>query len=210
LDNPIVFVVLALLSGRADRKEREKPMNKQTTRPNPKTDPEGWKLYWQEQIKAAQSLLEYEIAGNRHSRVPFGQECDDAKSFTTCHDCAAKIGQLHVPGCDVEVCAVCGGQAISCKCDYAPYQAISQERINCEMLTQRLIAEQETWFKAWSSEYEANLPYPACPVCNQVTTRENLCDEQYGVRCDQLLWTCTCGERFITNDQSKNAVSLPA
>lgn len=33
-----------------------------------------------------------------------------------CHDCAAKPGELHHLGCDVERCHRCGYQLISCDC----------------------------------------------------------------------------------------------
>ena len=35
-----------------------------------------------------------------------------------CHDCGAKPGELHEPGCDTDRCPRCGGQQISCSCIY--------------------------------------------------------------------------------------------
>ncbi len=49
-----------------------------------------------------------------------------------CHDCRAKPGELHMNGCDTEVCAACGGQAISCGCpeeEYEKYERLPWEGI---------------------------------------------------------------------------------
>lgn len=35
-----------------------------------------------------------------------------------CHDCNARLSQIHHIGCDIERCPKCGGQLISCGCEF--------------------------------------------------------------------------------------------
>jgi hypothetical protein len=43
-----------------------------------------------------------------------------------CHDCNVRPGQLHHPGCDMELCPACRGQAISCGCSDGDSQEQSE------------------------------------------------------------------------------------
>ncbi len=45
----------------------------------------------------------------------------------TCGDCNAGAGQYHHPGCDMEECPVCHGQAMGCDCYLTPEELASLE-----------------------------------------------------------------------------------
>jgi len=70
----------------------------------------------------AEKDREYKINGQIYPRIPWGSEKrgdkDPAECEGPCPDCGAMKGRLHMRGCDVEECPVCGKQAIACDCDY--------------------------------------------------------------------------------------------
>jgi hypothetical protein len=73
---------------------------------------------WPERIQEAQSQTTVMVGGVERRRIRYGEEPEDwGANRVPCHDCSVIAGQIHVFGCDVERCPVCGGQLIYCECD---------------------------------------------------------------------------------------------
>jgi hypothetical protein len=88
---------------------------------------------WGKALRQSQRNPKYLIDGERFDRVRYGQEYEGDPLNPVCRDCAAAPGLFHVPGCCVERCPRCSGQAISCGCfcpftvDFSPLVPIDGE-----------------------------------------------------------------------------------
>ena len=79
---------------------------------------------WPARIRAAQTITRVALADGTYERLRYGEEPGFLAEEPTlvkypCHDCAVIVGQYHVPDCDVESCPRCGGQFITCDCEFA-------------------------------------------------------------------------------------------
>lgn len=55
--------------------------------------------------------------GKKYDPVPYGISAEDIDSGDKCPDCGVAVYGYHHPGCDREICPVCGGRVLSCDCN---------------------------------------------------------------------------------------------
>ncbi len=62
------------------------------------------------------------IDGRAYSPIPWGQELRPRHRYEPedCRDCGTPLGGVHHPGCCLERCPACHGQAIGCGCVTEP------------------------------------------------------------------------------------------
>ncbi len=73
---------------------------------------------WARKLWDAQRKETLLIAGETYKRIPYGREGRRWHyDVPVCHDCGARMGQFHGPGCDMEKCPACRGQLLSCWCE---------------------------------------------------------------------------------------------
>ena len=58
------------------------------------------------------------IEGRAYVPIPWGQELRPRHRYEPedCRDCGTPLGGMHHPGCCMERCPACRGQAIACGC----------------------------------------------------------------------------------------------
>lgn len=71
---------------------------------------------WPARIVAAQAVTTYTLNGRQVARVAYARDGVEVTITQPCFDCAVLPGQLHVPGCELERCPVCGRQVVKCGC----------------------------------------------------------------------------------------------
>ena len=90
-----------------------------------------------------------------------------------CGDCAAKPGDLHMMGCDTEICSLCGGQAIACDCVYEVngYDPVDLEEKNPELFNNGATDEMWGVFSTEADKYGGRIPWtgesPMARACRE-------------------------------------------
>jgi hypothetical protein len=70
------------------------------------------------------------IGGKAYAPIRWGQELRPRHRYEPedCRDCGTPLGGVHHPGCCMERCPACHGQAIGCECVSEPFCAFEGSR----------------------------------------------------------------------------------
>lgn len=85
-------------------------------------NPQALKAYKEDLLESQKNKHFITVKGEIVERIKYGEESqyinDEYNSFSLiyCGDCAAKLGEYHIDGCDWEVCPVCKKQLLTCDC----------------------------------------------------------------------------------------------
>ena len=82
--------------------------------------------------------------GNLYHRIKWNN--DEKHDFIICPDCHVDVGQFHLNLCDIESCAKCQGQFMSCGCSLTEEEKKEGERFLAQY--QKLTAKEKEVF--WS------------------------------------------------------------
>mgnify|MGYP001590775284 CR=1 FL=1 len=113
-----------------------------------------------------------------------------------CHDCGSGIGELHRPGCDMEVCPFCYRQLIMCGCCYRLLGVDVSK--GSRAYSEGLSVEQEAaWERCLTEQgFIPYVPIPiACVSCGNTLPKMFGADDWHLVvpedlRGEVLCWTC--------------------
>ena len=113
-----------------------------------------------------------------------------------CHDCGSGGGELHQPGCDMEVCPYCHQQLITCGCCYRVLNI--DVRKGSRAYFEGLSAEQEVaWERCLTKQgFIPYAPVPlACVACGDTQIQMFGAHDWHlvvpeGLRGEVLCWTC--------------------
>jgi hypothetical protein len=122
-----------------------------------------------------------------------------------CGDCKAAPGDLHTPGCDVERCVLCGGQAISCHCVYqlSGIDTSDMEEKHPEIFTGGPSDEMYAKLEAEEARFGGRLPWtgiwPGVDVCHEI-----------GIFCAREpidgVWHVPCGKEYVCATEDLNRI----